>query len=230
MRYASTGDEREEMLWVEARQSDGSFKRYTNRSHSGSTGSNSSYVRVMDCVDCHNRATHIYQEPEAAIDDLIRQDRISRALPFIKREALHAVTRNYPDKAAGLAGVENHLRGFYRHEYPGLGGRMSAELDQAVVEMQAVYARNIHPEMNIEWGSYPNLLGHESHDGCFRCHSGDLVAEDGEQIDDDCTLCHSILAYDSENPFKFKLGIDEECKEPDYELHKHFREEFLGQP
>ena len=42
----------------------------------------------MDCVDCHNRATHIYQEPSRAVDEAIRLRKIDRTLPYVRREAL----------------------------------------------------------------------------------------------------------------------------------------------
>ena len=49
--------------------------------------------------------------------------------------------------------------------------------------------------MNIDWGAYPSFLGHSDTPGCFRCHTRDLQDDEGHWISDDCTLCHSILAY-----------------------------------
>jgi hypothetical protein len=42
--------------------------------------------RTMDCVDCHNRPTHIYRTPEDEIDLAMAEGRIDRTLPFIHRE------------------------------------------------------------------------------------------------------------------------------------------------
>ncbi|HPQ39559.1 MAG TPA: NapC/NirT family cytochrome c, partial [bacterium] len=68
VRYTSVDDERETMIWIEARQPDGSYHRYTNRTLADSEWhGRSEEVRIMDCVDCHNRATHIYEDPEQAI-------------------------------------------------------------------------------------------------------------------------------------------------------------------
>ena len=67
----------------------------------------------MDCVDCHNRATHIYQDPETAIDEALAAGRIDRSLPFAKKMALAALLGNWADKEAALRGIENAVRGNY---------------------------------------------------------------------------------------------------------------------
>ncbi len=54
--------------------------------------------REMDCVDCHNRPSHIYESPGPAIDDAIADGRIDRSLPFIKRESLRVVQEKYSSR------------------------------------------------------------------------------------------------------------------------------------
>ncbi len=229
IRYASSDDDREEMIWVDVLQADGSFKRFRNSDLDNDLQHvDESDSRTMDCVDCHNRATHIYEDPATAVDLRIQQNLISSDLPYIKREGLRAITHNYPDKETGLAGIATHLQGFYRHNYPGLAGQKWKQLDQAIEALQEVYNRNIHPGMNIDWGSYPNLLGHKQGGGCFRCHNSDLVADDGTGIDYGCMLCHSILAEDSEMPFQYLTPLDEENKAPNYDTHLMYQQEFLG--
>ena len=51
-------------------------------------------VRVMDCVDCHNRPTHVYLSADEALDQKLLSGKISTALPFIKQQALAVVTKN----------------------------------------------------------------------------------------------------------------------------------------
>ena len=43
--------------------------------------------RTMDCVDCHNRASHIYRSPEFELDLALEEGRIDRSLPYIRRRA-----------------------------------------------------------------------------------------------------------------------------------------------
>jgi len=226
VRYTSLNDKREEMIWVEARQRDGSFKRYANTRFGRKEISKESQAeRIMDCIDCHNRATHIYEDPAQAVDLRMEQGLISRELPYIKREALGALMSGFPTKAAGLAGVRNHLEGYYRRNFPDLATARMAELDQAIETTQKIYNRNIHPEMNVQWYSYPNHLGHKSETGCFRCHNNYMQAEDGSSINYQCTTCHSILAEESAQPFEFLRppGADN----PDSLRHEYLQNEFF---
>ncbi len=36
--------------------------------------------------------------------------------------------------------------------------------------VQDIYATNIFPAMKVKWGTYPNNIGHNFFNGCFRCH------------------------------------------------------------
>jgi hypothetical protein len=220
--YASVNDEREKMIWVEMQHPDGTVKRYTNKRLTDLPGGHER-VRVMDCVDCHNRATHIYERPGDAIDEALALGRIDRSLPYIKRRAFRAVTASYADSVAAMEGIANELRGFYRRLDGGLEGRAQA-IDQAIDELREIYNRNIHHEMNITWGTYPSHIGHRGTAGCFRCHISDLVAEDGNHIRDDCTLCHSIVAMDSPRPFEYLRPLDQAGR--DSVMQHYLQQEF----
>ena len=163
--------------------------------------------------------------PEKAVNDRIHRNLISRDLPFIKREALAAITNEYKDIPAAMEGIDNHLHGFYQRNYPEVEKQYSALIDSAVLALQAVYKRNIHPEMNITWGSYPSNLGHDNDLGCWRCHGGSLVDDQDEYISYDCTTCHSILAEGSDDPFKFMFPSD--TADPEGDMHEYLRQEFM---
>ncbi|MFC1557430.1 NapC/NirT family cytochrome c [candidate division KSB1 bacterium] len=225
VRYVSVYDERIKMIWVEVRQPDGTFRRFTN-DRLMKYYSDELEVRSLDCVDCHNRATHIYQVPEIAVDELIEKELVDRLLPYIKREGLTAITRNYPDKEKGLQGVERHIREFYQRKYPDTYEAKTDQIDMAIRSLQEAYDRNIHQTMNIRWGAYKSHLGHESTDeGCFRCHSQKLKDNEGNYISFECTLCHSILAFDEDDPYKYLLEVDPGQKNA--LMHEYLRNEFL---
>jgi hypothetical protein len=223
VRYASVRDERREMIWVDVRQADGSYKRYSNRRLAAA--GDAAEERVLDCVDCHNRATHIYENPEDAVDERIELRLIDRSLPFVKREAIAALTARYPNEEAAVRGIANRLRGFYEREFPEVADAKKEAIDAAIAVLQGVYRRNIHHQMNITWGTYKSLVGHEGETGCFRCHNPKITDDAGNGISGDCTLCHSILAYGSPEPFAFvqtpRPGT------PDYGMHEYLRNEFL---
>ena len=53
-----------------------------------------------------------------------------------------------------------------------------------------------------------------------------MVDEAGRAIPYDCTLCHSIMAYASPEPFAFMQPPDE--KDPMYRMHVYLQREFVG--
>jgi len=224
VRYASVDDRREEMIWVESRQPDGSVRRFVN-TRLTVPDAETENLQTMDCVDCHNRATHIYEEPDRAVDERIRLGAIDRSLPYIRREALKAVRGGYPSLEAAERGIRAGLESFYRRNYPDKASVWYDRIDAAIEELVDVWARNIHPGMRIEWGAYPSFLGHSDTPGCFRCHNRDIQDAEGRWISDDCTLCHSILAYGESTPFAY-LEVAEE-KAPNRPMHEFLRDEFL---
>lgn len=242
IRYASVDDEREEMIWVDVRRPNGAVERYRNRAlamapdggEQGRTGDRggrggkmgrSEEARIFDCVDCHNRATHIYEDPNDAVDRRIELGLLDRTLPFIKREALAAVTANYPSEEAAMERIAKRLRGFYERKHPEIALERRAAVDGAVTALQDLYRRNIHHQMNIGWNTYPSLIGHSGGGGCFRCHNPDMVDEEGKAVSSDCTMCHSILAYESFEPFAFVQPPD--SSSADFRMHEYLLGEFL---
>ena len=224
VRYASIDDEREEMLWVEVKQEDGSFKRFTNKKHTDIEYAFND-ERTMDCVDCHNRATHIYENPKDAVDERIRKGLIDHSLPFIKREAYGAIISSFTTHDVADKIIENHIIGFYRENYPNLLGTKSRSIDKTIETLQSVYNTNIHFGMNVDWDVYPSFLGHKNGSGCFRCHNSDLIDEAGTPIKNDCTMCHSILANDSPQPFTYLKDATNENR--DSVMHEYLKDEFL---
>ncbi len=225
VRYASVDDEREQILWAEVLQPDGSWRRFDNRRLDGPAPP-AEALRTMDCVDCHNRATHIYEPPESVVDDALARGSIDPSIPGIKRVALAALTGNYPGAGGADEGIERDLHGHYqRHnaaDYPGLAPR----LDAAVAVLQAARRRYVHPGMDVGWDPYPDHLGHRGDTGCVRCHHRDMVDPDGVAVSHECTQCHHILAWDSPSPFRFLLPLEED--DPELELHRSLQAEFVG--
>jgi len=229
VRYASIDDKREQMLWVEVRKGD-DFWRYTNWQLLGPASASLDSVvnvRILDCVDCHNRATHIYEDPEEAVDTRLTSGMISRKLPFAKRVALSALTGNYADTATAMRGINNEVRGYYLGHAREKSLAWQDEIDQMVQTLEATYRRNIHPRMNVSWGTYPDYLGHDKESGCFRCHNTNLVDVYGQAIPYDCTLCHSFLSYQSPEQFRFLKPVAE--NDPERKMHQYLQSEFLNE-
>jgi NapC/NirT cytochrome c family, N-terminal region len=146
--------------------------------------------RTMDCMDCHNRPSHMfYPSPERAVDAAIARGELSRGLPFVRREAVAALKVQYADRATAEREVASRLTNFYR-----ANGRSipQADLERAISATQRLYSRNVFPRMNVTWGTYPNHIGHMDAPGCFRCHDDNHKTKDGKVIKQDCDLCHQI--------------------------------------
>ena len=222
--YAYADEKRTKIVWAEIQLPDGSLKRYNNSLFNEAEVIDS---RTMDCVDCHNRATHIYEDPSKAIDNRIRRGLLNRELPYFKREALAAIMPGYADQKSAMNGIANHMHHFYQTNYPKLHIAKMTEIDAAITVLQDIYKRNIHHNMNIEWGTYPSHIGHINEtNGCFRCHNSSFKDDENESIGYDCTLCHSILAEEQDQPFKFLLMPD--TLDPDYQKHRYLQEEFIN--
>jgi hypothetical protein len=209
--YVASDHSREEIPYVRLERPDGEVVEWVTDGYEGldellATGEE----RVMDCIDCHNRPTHIYHLPSDAVDDAMAHDRLDRSVPYLKREALKALTET--EIAAGEDPYER-IRTALAESYGSgrLAGRASeAALDAAALELADIWAHNVFPEMNITWGTYPNHLGHpEDEGGCFRCHDGEHVSESGEIIENSCDNCHGLLAWEEEDPEILSLIFDE---------------------
>jgi hypothetical protein len=224
--YQPIDHERTQMLWVETRRGD-EVIRWENPNAIVADDHELPEPRTMDCIDCHNRATHVYQRPEDVVDELLASERIDRGVPWAKAAALEALQTTVQSDQAPEEAIGAALRGFYRRRDPGVLDQYMRGLDVMTVELAAAHERNVHPGMKVDWGAYPSHIGHHNDRvGCRRCHGAGLVNDQGEDIADDCTLCHSLLAFDSETPFRYLEPLAP--AQPDSAMHVYLRDEFTS--
>ncbi len=157
-------------------------------------------TREFDCIDCHNRPSHTFLSADVALNNKLLEGAIPRELPFIKKMALEVVSPEYKTQAEGKAAIATELNAWYNKNYADLMAQNPELLTRAIAGVQAAYAENVFPEMNLQWGTYTNHLGHNDDTGCFRCHDESHTSEAGESISMDCNLCHVILAEDEQEP------------------------------
>ena len=163
--------------------------------------------RVMDCIDCHNRPSHIYLPPGQAVDNKILTGDIPIELPFIKQQAMQLVLVEYPSQREAQTAITNGLTDYYKTNYPDLYASNLAQVEKAIAGVRAAYAENVFPEMGIQWNTYSSNLGHTNELGCFRCHNEEHEAPNGDVISMDCDTCHTILAEEEESPEILKTLI-----------------------
>ncbi len=161
--------------------------------------------RVMECIDCHNRPTHIYEVPDEAMDDLIRKNPQLQSIPFLKKKGLEILKTKFSEEEIEDRAVEARLLAWYEDQ-PWTEKEVKPPLlAQAADEVQSIYRRNVWPRMNIGWKTYPNHLSHIHFPGCLRCHENTHRTKTGKSINADCRLCHTIFAIREKNPPILKL-------------------------
>jgi hypothetical protein len=70
--------------------------------------------------------------------------------------------------------------------------------------------------MNADWKHFPDNISHVYTPGCFRCHDGNHISDDGKVISNDCNSCHKIISQTDNtgntrvdlNGLKFQHPVD----------------------
>lgn len=169
-------------------------------------------VREMDCIDCHNRPSHIYLMPDDALDRLLAEGDIPQELPFIKQQALEVITAEYETSSQARETITNKLTEWYKANYPQLIASNPSLLEMAIKGVMTAYSNNVFPEMKVSWGTYVNHISHgpDFDIGCFRCHDDMHESPDGKVISADCNTCHTLLAIEEKDPDILKTLQGEE--------------------
>jgi len=149
-------------------------------------------LHKMDCMDCHNRPTHIYTPPDRAIDLAMESGAIAQDLPWIKKTTAEALMAPYPDAETASKEIKDRVFDFYAKQYPALYQSRMADLDRSVQTAVEIYRRSVFPKMKVDWTTYPDNIGHRNWPGCFRCHDGRHATADGQVLTQSCTACHTM--------------------------------------
>ncbi|MDD4858850.1 MAG: NapC/NirT family cytochrome c [Dehalococcoidales bacterium] len=192
--YVPLDEKHAKIGWVGVEDPVAGLAEYTNPKYAGeiTAARVEKEKRLMDCIDCHNRATHVFSSPEQLIDERITLGRIDGSLPYIKREALKALGEISPSLDIANLKVEA-LADFYRTNYPAVYSQQRQDIDNAIEELKEVALLTVFTEMGVDWQTHLDNVGHSQSEGCFRCH-GTLAAGAGNNkadvISADCNACH----------------------------------------
>ena len=197
--YIDTDDARTAIPWVERTNADGSKTVFTTSALKGAMPKGER--RVMDCIDCHNRAAHTMETAEDALNRAMAEGAVSPNLPWIHKKGLELLKANYSSTEEASAKIPVQLAAFYKAQYANIYAAESTEIQSAGDGLVAIFTRNVFPEMKVTWGTHPNHIGHMNYPGCFRCHDGDHSTSDVKtSITNDCAACHNLLAVDEAKP------------------------------
>ena len=177
-----------------------------------------SEVRTMDCMDCHDRPTHIFRSPSFLMNSAMSAGYVDPTLPDVKREGVQLLAGTYDSQEAGVKAIASGLESYYRKNYPRIAQEKQAAIARAVSRLQVFYGENFFPYMKVRWDTYADNIGHLDSLGCYRCHDGLHKTSGGEVIGKNCTKCHTIMqqgtpgkmAYSTEPqglPFQHPVNI-----------------------
>ncbi|MGD9905508.1 MAG: cytochrome c3 family protein [Vicinamibacterales bacterium] len=187
--YVATDAARQTIVAVRLQTEDGTVREY-RRPGVDDAAVAAGTRRLMDCTDCHSRPSHTFDaSPERAVDRAIAAGRVSRDVPFVRREMVAALKRGA--EAGRAEAVADALRQAYA---PGDGrpAAAAADVDRVVAVARSLHDSHVFPAMRVTWGTYRNELGHTDTTGCFRCHDEELATAEGRAISQDCEMCHTI--------------------------------------
>jgi hypothetical protein len=193
--FISTDEQRQVIPWVRVKDRQGNVTEFYDRNRPlGAEQIASASKRRMDCVDCHNRPAHVYLPPDLAVDQALAAGRLDASLPYLKRKAVEVLSGQYNTSDEALRTISSQLQQFYQTNYASVYANKKASIDTAAGEVQRLFQTYTFPEMKTDWQSHPNNIGHFYFNGCFRCHDGEHVSNNGKVIRNDCNICHTVLA------------------------------------
>ncbi len=209
IRFWSSDQQRENVVRVEMVSENKKPRIWTRPGFDGEIRDD--HVRVMDCVDCHNRPTHVFLPPEQALNGLLASGKIDAEIPWIRSVAYEVLTEEYATRDEARKGIGN-LLAVYQEQHPDSWALFAEPILDAVPVLQELHSVYVYPSMNIQWNTYPSRIGHPTAhtSGCFRCHGGELVDSEGVQITNDCMVCHFVLAEDEQDPIILRLLEDQQ--------------------
>lgn len=184
--YLATDEKRLKIPWVRMTDAAGKVTEFRTKSF---TNDLSQYeIRTMDCVDCHNRPAHRYQSPSDAVNLAMSLGHIDPKLPWVKTNAVFALTQDFQTEAEARQRIPAILREKYPNE---------PRIEPAIAAVLGIYTNNFFPEMRASWKAYPEHIGHKNWPGCTRCHDDMHIASDDSKRKigfSDCSTCHVIQA------------------------------------
>ncbi|GAB6193116.1 cytochrome c3 family protein [Desulfocastanea catecholica] len=190
--YHSLDEKRTSIGAIKVTKPSGVTEEYTldGATSDGTAG----YWRTMDCVDCHNRPTHVYDDLASSVDLGLYSKKINPEIPGIREDSLQVLQKDYLSRDEAREQIVESLLSLQAERH---GAAFVAENEQTLISSGAylldTYMANVWPKMKVTWGTYKQHLGHQNEDegyGCFRCHDDEHQTAFGKTISQSCDLCH----------------------------------------
>lgn len=192
VRYLAADEKRTHIARVQVKRPDGSEDEYIKSDVEVEEGYEPKW-RVMDCIDCHNRPTHIYDMPEDVVDFGLLSKKINPEINGIREDSLTVLNMEYASQDDARDKMVANLVDLQKKRDPAQAETYNDDIIKAGEYLLAKYLENVWPRQRVFWGTYKQHLGHQWSDegyGCWRCHDEEHENKEGETISQDCSLCH----------------------------------------
>ncbi|MBI4187595.1 MAG: c-type cytochrome [Chloroflexi bacterium] len=203
--YLPLDDQRREIAWVGTESASGNVTEYVDPSRIGEITPEliQSKKRLMDCVDCHNRVTHLFRSPNDLIDAALSDGSIDVKLPFIKQQGISALVPQNKSLAEAFTKIAA-ISDFYQNSDPEIFQNKASEIAKSIAKLKEIARLTIF-EDGLDWKTHADNSVHDKPDsnmlidweplstidqssGCFRCHGNLLKVENSGQLSLDQAL------------------------------------------
>ncbi len=188
--YQTMNEKRTEIGKVKVTKASGVTEEYSVAGAEESTHE----WRTMDCIDCHNRPTHVYDDLLERIDFGLLSKKLNPEVEGMREDSITVLEKEYTSRDEASEQIVETLLALQAKRH---GKEFVAENEESLVSsgsfLLETYLNNVWPAMNVTWGTYREHLGHRFADegyGCFRCHDEEHTTDFGKVISQDCSMCH----------------------------------------
>lgn len=198
--YLPAKPDRQEISLVRVKHQDGTVENFVPDGFEGDPAAiPDSQLKLMDCIDCHNRPTHVFYGPDESMNRALGSGAIDNTLPYIRKIGMEALVgaEKQPDPEMY---IRQQITKYYEENYADLLNTRRDTIESAITSINGLFRRNVFPKMNMGWNVHPNNISHVNSPGCFRCHDDGHKTTEGKAISQDCTICHQVLAWDEVKP------------------------------
>ena len=192
VKYLAANEKRTSIARVQVKRPDGSSDEFIKSDVEVEEGYEPKW-RLMDCIDCHNRPTHIMDMPENVVDFGLLSKKMNPEIQGIREDGLTAITMDYESQDDARENLVNNFLELQKKRDPAQAAKYEGELKKAGEYLLERFLGNVWPKQKVLWGTYKVHLGHQYADegyGCWRCHDEEHENKMGETISQDCSLCH----------------------------------------
>jgi mono/diheme cytochrome c family protein len=193
VQFLSTDELDQDIPYIRVTNDDGSVDEYVDVEADFDPASvDSKDLKTIDCITCHNRISHTIAHPVDSIESSMARGVISSDIPYIRDLGVQVLTREYANQEQADAGIAQALDDYYRTSQPEFYATGKDQLDDAIAEIQRIYAVSVFKDQELDWNTHPDNVGHIESAGCFRCHDGKHLDASAQAIRLECNICHSI--------------------------------------